>query len=1263
MKIIKGNKRLAAILLVFVLVASTLLSYGYLVNQEGGTYIKAAGLDLSEYDEDNPLKVVEIVPYIMFATMGYHIAGGEIVDYDEMCRLQETKSNLPNGVSPAWAFDGHDMVGRKEFSVGGKNMFVLFSLEKFKRYSLGMGIVDEESVVDKDLLGKQAIRRRLEIESNNLENTNEFIAACKTALETTYAYKGNEEKLLDDFNKVKVVYQAYLMSEVNKDPSVIDDADLLFINAKEMFGNSNRFRSFLNSTYLKKLRGCYDVNGKIDDSLFWKNGNTDYETNVISLNYYYVDTNPLNEPQMPSWKTVQHIFERCTDIDGPSIIMHKTQLTTLPESTKKVVNSKYTYLKDTGERVASDVFYGSQVGSNSNISKLYIMIFAKDSYEFRDDYYRYVDSNGNFTLQEGDAASYWGFFTFYDYDPKYASSPSGSPMNQFDNVTTYHPILNQTGYVWNSDNALTGGFSTATEFNTSGMNSDKVIGDTVVNNSEKVDITVVDHFGQNGKVTPADSLGYLLLEKNRRIYDKNSMRILEVQPSNEFTSTNEDIKKYFPGYKAGIIVDRMTSAEFNASQLDLIGTYDIIILGGNTGGLSQEVNDSAYKDMIYTHTGDRIKISGSSSDEYYSGNDITDGKLKDLQAYVEAGLPVILGNSLYEIKNIDKASNMYLFLTGITKEQKEDYQIVNELKCKTRATSTAIKMMPYLNLERPGIVNLSASATSEKVSISFTTGVTSKNIEHSYTAQLYLDINGDGVLESEPYKTIDVPEEGGYTISYSGDSMVDAPPTFLYKVVVVANEDSNRNSSKFGQVDYKSSISEVNVLQIAPNTETTIDISSDTDLVAKKLKFLDNYNFKLKTVTIEEFESWYDPSKEGMEFDTSNIISDQLINYDVIIFGTSKEYPVINNNHGALDNVLAHLNRDKSVIFTNSVLDEKHTYPNDETKESYDTFRKLAGMNRYDSDKDQPIKLNETSTVTTTGFTYGFLNHNIASGSIFSMYNFSGVTTSGREAFETTYITKINTGHVTEYPYEIDEVEFVQNAGGYEVDKSLEQLTTAKTFYGSYQLDLEDTSNVIGYYALGNNDANARNMYSTSPNDIRNNYYLYKNNRVWYSGIGYATLSASNTEEAELFVNTIVGAYNNAKKTPSVEFLNVHVDTQGNNLTFIDMDINGTKGTKDVEIDWKGIDPMVRYQDLKTTILLQCGDQVYDITEVTRIGDGKVLSIIGDKMLVKETPYRVIADKEKLTTKKMYLYIYVDNGIGTGMGKVEIKRRNDFNLD
>lgn len=1257
MKIIKGNKRLAAILLVFVLVASILLSYGYLVNQEGGTYIKAAGLDLSEYDESNPLKVVEIVPYIMFATMGYHIAGGEILDYDYMCSLQETNKDLPNGIAPAWAFESQNMVGRETFSVGGKYMYALFSLENFKRFSLGMNQVDTK------LLGKQAIRGRLEKEINNLQNTNEFIAACKTALTTTYAYTETEIKLLEDFNKVKVEYQAYLMSEVEKNPSVIDDADLLFINAKEMFASSNLFRAFLSSTYLKKLRGCYDAKGNIDESLLWKKGNTDYETKVNSLNYYYVDTsNPLNESQMPSWKTVQHIFERCTDIEGPSIIMHKTMFDTVPESEFKEVNPKYTYLKDTGERVASDEDYGSHKASNSNIYKLFLMMFAKDSYEFRDDYYRYVDSNGNFTLQKGDAASYWSAYTFFDYDPKFGSSSSKSPMNKYDDPSIYSTILNQTGYAWNSDNSLTYLFTNSTVVDTSGMTSDKIIDDSVVSGG-KVDNTVVEHFGPNEKVTPSDSLGYLLLEKNRRLYDKNSMRILEVQPSNEFTSTNEDIKKYFPGYKAGIILDRMTSAEFNASQLDLIGTYDIIILGGNTGGLSLEVNDSSYKDMIYTHTGDRIEIRGSSSDEYYSGNDITDGKLKALQAYVEAGLPVILGNSLYEIKDIDKASNMYQFLAGITKEQKEEYQIVNELKCKTRATSTVLKMMPYLNLERPGIVDLSASATSEKVSISFTTGVTSKNIEHSYTAKLYLDINGDGVLESDSYKTIEVPKEGDYTITYSGDSMVDAPPTFLYKVVVVANEDANRNSSKFGQVDYKSSVSEVNVLQIAPNVDSTIDISSDTDLVAKKLKFLDNYNFKLKTVTVEEFESWYDPSKEGMEFDTSNIITDQLINYDVILFGTSKDYPVINNNHGALDNVMTHLNRDKSVIFTNSVLDEKHSYPNDETKESYDTFRKLAGMNRYDSDKDKPIKLNGTTTVTTSGLSYGFLNHNIASGSIFSMYNFSGVTASGREAFETTYITKINTGHVTEYPYEINEEEFVQNAGGYGVDKSLEQLTTSKTFYGSYQLDLEDTSNVIGYYALGNNDTNARNMYSTSPNDIRNNYYLYKNNRVWYSGIGYSALSASNTEEAELFVNTIIGAYNNAKKTPSVEFLNVHVDTQGNNLTFIDMDINGTKGTKDVDIDWQGIDPMVRYQDLKTTILLQCGDQVYDITEVTRISDGKVLAITGDKMLVKETPYRVIADKEKLTTKKMYLFIYVDNGIGTGMGKVEIKRRNDFNLD
>ena len=102
-------------------------------------------------------------------------------------------------------------------------------------------------------------------------------------------------------------------------------------------------------------------------------------------------------------------------------------------------------------------------------------------------------------------------------------------------------------------------------------------------------------------------------------------------------------------------------------------------------------------------------------------------------------------------------------------------------------------------------------------------------------------------------------------------------------------------------------------------------------------------------------------------------------------------------------------------------------------------------------------------------------------------------------------------GQITHYPYEIGS-----------------QITIANTHYQYYQLNMdEDTdgdenSDIVVWYCLGaSGDGSA--VYTSSPNDVRNNYYIYNIGNITYSGVGHSTIS--NKNEKQLFFNTIVAAY------------------------------------------------------------------------------------------------------------------------------------------
>ena len=94
---------------------------------------------------------------------------------------------------------------------------------------------------------------------------------------------------------------------------------------------------------------------------------------------------------------------------------------------------------------------------------------------------------------------------------------------------------------------------------------------------------------------------------------------------------------------------------------------------------------------------------------------------------------------------------------------------------------------------------------------------------------------------------------------------------------------------------------------------------------------------------------------------------------------------------------------------------------------------------------------------------------------------------------ETTTASQVNEGAITEYPYKIDK-----------------KITVASTHFQYYQLALEenadkdDSGDLVVWYCLGDKDnKNGNGYYDHSPNDVRNNYYIYSYKNIIYTGVGH----------------------------------------------------------------------------------------------------------------------------------------------------------------
>jgi hypothetical protein len=400
---------------------------------------------------------------------------------------------------------------------------------------------------------------------------------------------------------------------------------------------------------------------------------------------------------------------------------------------------------------------------------------------------------------------------------------------------------------------------------------------------------------------------------------------------------------------------------------------------------------------------------------------------------------------------------------------------------------------------------------------------------------------------------------------------------------------------------------QIDILQITSNDSNLNlqnlmnPVSGKTSLFYKYTKDLDNFNVNITTINVDDFLKKYQGA--GNQYDKNKPEeTDKLYymnagrkkSYDMLIFGFGDCYSDISNENGALNNVQAFINSGKSVMFTHDTTSfvnlTKEEYNKLGTGLSYWGYgfnryvRNIAGLDRFGVLKQasdstpydkavmpgqaKKVNIYRSSSITNGGttypevqaLTYGCLVsfNNPTSNSVnSSIYNanrnyppFStGNTISNKTAlgnYETNFVTKVNEGQITNYPYDIPD--------GFEI---------SKTHVQYYQINMDDPEIVVWYclsdaksneypsnktYKENNDHTNETGPYSTSPNDVRNNYYIYSKGNIMYTGVGHSSLDAVVDEtstgtsykenEVKLFINTMIASYSAGIEPPSIEITN-----------------------------------------------------------------------------------------------------------------------------
>ena len=566
------------------------------------------------------------------------------------------------------------------------------------------------------------------------------------------------------------------------------------------------------------------------------------------------------------------------------------------------------------------------------------------------------------------------------------------------------------------------------------------------------------------KISKAIVISYIVsyADKRQEVQEKTSLNVLDIEPgavSDKSTNaiTYDMIKKWVGAgncpSKENVTITRVTSSEF-IGRIEDLNNYDMIYMGlvcdnnnkdenGNT-----VYNDSDMNGLIYTNVGDVAVVdpsdyrnghAGLLENDYwhdgnnnrmgldftltpisdgkhaqaintyrYSGNDLTEKKKEQLENYVKAGYPLVLGKGIIRFpqkaderkvndKYIDNCSVIYEFFNEVMNKENV-FNVNSDNNVSAGFVNSLAVEKPRIVLKQMEKVKLDGELKNDtefdevkdnKLIYEFTVnndGGVDPNAQ--FELSLLLDINSDGKFSEtqekiaandmklyrdgqlvEPTRADDQSYDYyiqagtmNYKLEYELPNGYVGVIPWKLKVSQATNE--FRYDSKSGYFYRKNTVEKEKIKILQIDTELIVvkdEQGNDKTISTSTFNMADNKTFKELLSKVDDFDVNIDHVYANEYAD--KYTDGYLNNYDMIVLGFGDMYSITNKN-GCVDGIRNYIKSGKPVLFTHDTT----SYANASVGNyiwGYDfnqIIRDVVGMDRYGILSNDGLKSGATLT-------------------------------------------------------------------------------------------------------------------------------------------------------------------------------------------------------------------------------------------------------------------------------------------------------------
>ncbi len=1026
----------------------------------------------------------------------------------------------------------------------------------------------------------------------------------------------DEKRVEDRIANYHAVVYTVTPEDLNQNLGLIDRADIISISAKNKVGSTiemyQRFRredlfSRANTPAAKAVKNFY-VN---------ENNKATFCTNQLD------------------WDTALRIYQRVTEDECtcPIIIDTIAYKSVGPDGhiagQKANVSIPQTYGDGTTR-------YENGTGYSNNLYKLFLLLNQMKKEVFTSLYGELTGSNFS-TVNTGqtekdgspiktcvftkwnlpasaptaqiNAMKYWNEWTFLPYElmPAYGQHHEAvnslAIMNSYGD-TIYHydsgdaqNMLTGNLYVFPTDNLMTTEFS---NMDANGLKNNQYGHEAY----EYFDSVNGDEEGEPANLGTARSLHYIWRKSQGGANQPGvkTFRVLELEPSSRYVKSDVAWKSFIANYcgtDADVIVERMTTAEFNGRHMDLQSKYDLVYVGVNKDTSDVTMQFGGGQEYLYAHTGPGLTLNhaelkgllGQPSVEnrfVFSGNDLTRKAKEQLLVYAKEGFPVMFGTGFYTgpdaslaVAGIDRNSNVYA-LSAEMKATPEttglhiyegaftggvSYHLAEAEKFKDALAKEQVTLTVS---EQPVEYDSAIIQYSQKY---ITSGVLRYRFKvntdptEEFEVCLWTDLNRDGVFSAEELAQTEIYpiDESGVQGAKLAGTQILGGTTYLvisplpemtggihWKLAVIKNGAVQASLSGVSAVR-SGSRKEIKVLQIVPEASSscriflpqegevvgnTVQIPGLTTAQKQVTKLIWEYSEALTEYKLK-FVRMTEQEAAAVHGANPNTLSGQ---YDIMVLGFADSYT---DTYGTAIQETAEkfFSVGKSVVYTPDVL----ALPGaDAATGGYaKRFRQRFGADRYGITA-------LSSGGRATELIHAYANH-LSSDIPKATSSSSATGYVTVSAGGTDYLLAQGISNAVLYRYLTGPAGNVTTTKAAKINKGLiteypytcgELLTVSGAHAPYYQLDLEKETSVVWYCMAESGGGTASDSYlKKSENDVRNHGYVYSTGSVVYAGIGSG--GSLTTDEVKLLINALVAAYREAPDSARVLIENADAAKEG----------------------------------------------------------------------------------------------------------------------